>query len=192
MLREVKIELTNKCSRNCKHCSSNATSSIGNIKLLDFDDVYRIIKEAKLMGAETIVFTGGEPLMYDRLSELVELTSKLGMKSTIYTFAYRTDETLNKYRQLIDLGLNKIVYSLADSLSDEYDISVYDKVDFFDKLFEDNKTLVNYKNNIYDKEEVKEIKKIPDIKEDTIIFNLNLPGVNEDTFIDIDGKNYIK
>ena len=47
-------------------------------------------------------------------------------------------------------------------------------------------------NNIYDKEEVKEIKKIPDIKEDTIIFNLNLPGVNEDTFIDIDGKNYIK
>jgi radical SAM protein with 4Fe4S-binding SPASM domain len=138
MLREVKIELTNKCSRNCKHCSSNATSSIGNIKSLDFDDVYRIIKEAKLMGAETIVFTGGEPLMYDRLSELVELTSKLGMKSTIYTFAYRTDETLNKYRQLIDLGLNKIVYSLADSLSDEYDISVYDNVDFFDKLFEDN------------------------------------------------------
>lgn len=35
------------------------------------------------------------------------------MKSTIYTFAYRTDETLNKYKQLIDLGL-KIVYSLAD------------------------------------------------------------------------------
>ena len=42
------------------------------------------------------------------------------------------------------------------------------------------------------KEEVKEIKKIPDIKEDTIISNLNLPGINEDTFIDIDGKNYIK
>ena len=35
MLKEVKIELTNKCSRNCKHCSSNATSSIGNLKVLD-------------------------------------------------------------------------------------------------------------------------------------------------------------
>ena len=109
MLKEVKIELTNKCSRNCKHCSSNATSSIGNLKVLDFNDVSRIIKEAKLMGAETIVFTGGEPLMYDRLPELVELTLKLGLKSIIYTFAYRTGETLNKYRQLIDLGLNKIV-----------------------------------------------------------------------------------
>lgn len=74
--------------------------------------------------------------MYDRLPELVELTSKLGMKSIIYTFAYRTDETLNKYRQLIDLNLNKIVYSLADSLSDEEDISVYDKAEFFNKVFE--------------------------------------------------------
>ena len=39
MLKELKIELTNKCSR--------------------------IIKKAKLMGTETIVFTGGETLMYD-------------------------------------------------------------------------------------------------------------------------------
>ena len=46
----------------------------------------------------------------------------------------------------------------------------------------------NQVNNI----EVKEIKKIPNIKEDTIISNLNLPGINEDIFIDIDGKNYIK
>jgi len=144
MLKEVKIELTNKCSRNCKHCSSNATSSIGNLKILDFEDVSRIIKEAKLMGADTIVFTGGEPLMYDRLPELVELTSKLGMKSTIYTFAYRTDETLNKYKQLIDLGLNKIVYSLADSLSDEEDISVYDKAEFFNKVFENNNARLGF------------------------------------------------
>lgn len=144
MLKEVKIELTNKCSRNCKHCSSNATSSISNLKELDFEDVCKVIKEAKLMGVDTIVFTGGEPLMYDRLSELVELTSKLGIKSTIYTFAYRTDETLNKYRNLIDSGLNKIVYSLADSLSDEEDISIYDKERFFDKVFDENNARLGF------------------------------------------------
>ena len=138
MLKEIKIELTNKCARNCKHCSSNATNNIDNIKELDFDSVYKIITEAKVMGVEDIVFTGGEPLMYDSLSELVELTSKLEMKSTIYTFAYRTDETLNKYKHLINLGLNKIVYSLADSLSDEKDISIYNNQEFFDKVFEEN------------------------------------------------------
>lgn len=144
MLKELKIELTNKCSRNCKHCSSSATNSIDNLKVLNFDDVSRIIKEAKLMGAETIVFTGGEPLMYDRLPELIKLTSILKMKSTIYTFAYRTDETLNRYRQLIDLGLDKIVYSLADSLSDEEDISIYDKEFFFDKVFNDNNAKLGF------------------------------------------------
>lgn len=138
MLKEIKIELTNKCARNCKHCSSNATNNIDNLKELDFDSVYKIITEAKVMGVEDIVFTGGEPLMYDSLSELVELTSKLEMKSTIYTFAYRTDETLNKYKHLINLGLNKIVYSLADSLSDEKDISIYNNQEFFDKVFEEN------------------------------------------------------
>lgn len=144
MLKEVKIELTNKCSRNCKHCSSNATSSVGNLKKLDFNDVCKIIVDAKLMGVDTIVFTGGEPLMYDKLPELVELTSKLGMKSTIYTFAYRTDENLTKYRNLIDLGLNKIVYSLADTLSDEVDISIYDKEHFFDKVFNGNNATLGF------------------------------------------------
>ena len=144
MLKEIKIELTNKCARNCKHCSSNATNNINNLKELDFDSVYKIITEAKIMGVETIVFTGGEPLMYDRLPELVELTSKLEMKSTIYTFAYRTDEALNKYRKLIDLGLNKIVYSLANSLSDETDISTYDIEYFFDKVFENNNTRLGF------------------------------------------------
>ena len=138
MLKEVKIELTNRCSRNCKHCSSNATNDNDNLKKLDYEDIIKIIKQAKLMNVESIVFTGGEPLMYDRLPELVEATSKLGMKSIIYSFEYRTDNTLNMYRNLIDLGLNKIVYSLADTLSDEKDISVYNMIDFFDKVYENN------------------------------------------------------
>ena len=52
MLKEIKIELTNKCARNCKHCSSNATNNIDNLKELDFDSVYKIITEAKVMGVE--------------------------------------------------------------------------------------------------------------------------------------------
>ena len=144
MLKELKIELTNKCSRNCKHCSSNATSKIGNLKELNYEDVCKIIIEAKSLAVETIVFTGGEPLMYDRLPELIKLTNMLGIKSTIYTFAYRTDETLNKYRNLINLGLNKIVYSLADDLSSEEDISIYDKEYFFDKVFNGNNAKLGF------------------------------------------------
>lgn len=144
MLKEVKIELTNKCSRNCKHCSSSATSEHKNIKELEFELVEKIIREAKDMNVETIVFTGGEPLMYERLPELIKLTTDLKMKSTIYSFAYRNDQTLNKYRKLIENGLNKIIYSLADTLSPEEELSTYDKEEFFDKVFEDNNCFLGF------------------------------------------------
>lgn len=137
MLKEVKIELTNRCFRNCKHCSSSATNSFNTVKELDFEDVKKIIYEAKDMNVETIVFTGGEPLMYERLPELIKMTSKSGMNSTLYTFAYRNEKNLNKYRELLHNGLNKIIYSLADTLSDEQDLSTYSHTEFFDKVFKD-------------------------------------------------------
>ena len=129
-------ECTLTCNAKCKHCGSSAEKRKyeGELTTEEIKKAFKQISQDMDATKIWIDVTGGEPLMYDRLPELVELTSKLGMKSTIYTFAYRTDETLNKYRQLIDLGLNKIVYSLADSLSDEEDISVYDKVEFFDKV----------------------------------------------------------
>ena len=134
MLKEIKIELTNRCSRNCIHCSSSATSNLASVKELDIDDVSKILIEAKDMGVNNIVFTGGEPLMYDGIFELVSLVHKLGMKSTLYTFAYRNEDNLLKYQKLINLGLNKIVYSLADSLSYEEDKSTYLLEDFFNQI----------------------------------------------------------
>lgn len=55
------------------------------------------------------------------------------------------------------------------------------------KLFKDNRTLVNYKSDIE-----KEQESIKPKEEEKLIPDLNLPGINEDTFIDINGRNYIK
>lgn len=144
MLKEIKIGLTNRCARNCIHCSSSATSNLASVKELDLDDVSKIIIEAKEMGVERIVFTGGEPLMYDGIFALVNLVYKLGMKSTLYTFAYRNEENLLKYQKLIRLGLDKIVYSLADSLSYEEDESTYSLEEFFDKILTNSQTKLGF------------------------------------------------
>lgn len=55
------------------------------------------------------------------------------------------------------------------------------------KLFKDNRTLVNYKSDIEKEQEPVKTK-----EEEKLIPDLNLPGINEDTFIDINGRNYIK
>lgn len=54
------------------------------------------------MKKQSVVFTGGEPLMYDKLSNLIKLTSKLEMKQ-LFIFFLITGETLNNYRDLIDI-----------------------------------------------------------------------------------------
>jgi len=82
-------------------------------------------------------------------------------------------------------------------------------IDSYDKsrvnrknLFKDNRTLTSIKNDIpeiaeeevieiepvVEQEELEVINEIPEI----ILPDLNLPGINEDTLVDIDGKNYIK
>jgi len=144
MLKEVKIELTNLCSRNCMHCSSSATNCLTNIQTLNYDVVVEIIIQAKEMGVSNIVFTGGEPTLYNDLDKLISLTTSLGIKTTIYTFAHRTNENFEMYQQLISSGLNKIVYSLADTLSNEIDISTYSTYDFFDRLLKNTNTKLGF------------------------------------------------
>ena len=53
------------------------------------------------------------------------------------------------------------------------------------------RTLYNYKNDIYNKIEKEEDNKNTSIKEDIILPDLNLPGINEDNYVDIDGKKYV-
>lgn len=77
----------------------------------------------------------------------------------------------------------KILYEFW--IVDSYDIKKVNKR----KVFKDNRTLVSIKNNI---EEV-EIPEKQVIEEENIVLpNLNLPGVNENTLINIEGKKYIE
>lgn len=54
------------------------------------------------------------------------------------------------------------------------------------KLFKENRSLVNYKVDVEEKEKEK-----PKVEE-KMVEDLNLPGIDEDVFIDINGRNYIK
>ena len=75
----------------------------------------------------------------------------------------------------------KILYEFW--IIDSYDINKVNK----NKLFKDNRTLVSIKNNIPDIEEKTKLE-----EEKVLIPNLNLPDVNEETLINIEGKKYIE
>lgn len=84
----------------------------------------------------------------------------------------------------------KILYEFW--ITNSYDPKKVDKT----KIFIDNKNFITLKNNI-DKEDNTSKKetstKIQKTKSNIeTISNLNLPGINEDNLVNIDGKNYIK
>lgn len=84
----------------------------------------------------------------------------------------------------------KILYEFW--ITNSYDPKKVDKT----KIFIDNKNFITLKNNI-DKEDNTPKKetstKIQETKSNIeTISNLNLPGINEDNLVNIDGKDYIK
>ena len=110
-LKEVKIELTGKCDKNCVHCSSDATYD--NYKELDIDTVKRIIDESLELGADSFVLTGGEATKYMDLLFVIYYLKQKGITNVkLYTMATPSDVNLEYIKSLHKVGLSEIVYSL--------------------------------------------------------------------------------
>lgn len=87
--------------------------------------------------------------------------------------------------EVITSSILKILYEFW--IIDSYDTSKVNR----SKLFKDNRTLVNIKHNL--SEEDDKVEEPMEIREEeALIANLNLPGVNEETHINIEGKKYIE
>jgi len=89
LIYKLDIELTERCNNNCIHCSINLPENdlSAKQKELSTDELKRIIKEAADLGAMTIRFTGGEPLLREDFKELYLFTRKLGIKVMLFTNA---------------------------------------------------------------------------------------------------------
>ena len=88
-LGRLDIELTERCNNNCLHCCINlpADDSTAAAKELSTDELKGIIRQAADLGALSIRFTGGEPLLRDDFEELYLFTRRLGLRVMIFTNA---------------------------------------------------------------------------------------------------------
>jgi len=135
MLKEVKIELTERCERMCIHCSSNAINK--NYISMKPSIVKRVIREARELGAHSIVFTGGEATLYPYLEEVVDYASNQGMKSKLYTMATPNDKTIEQIRNLTFYGLGEMIYSTTWRLTRDGAVNLQKLQEFFPKLLQE-------------------------------------------------------
>ena len=79
--REVCLFLTLKCNQNCRYCHRFL-----GIDEVSFEDNKRIINKIAEDGIKNMTFTGGEPLLYPNIIELVKLAKEKCLKVKLITY----------------------------------------------------------------------------------------------------------
>lgn len=102
------LELTRGCNLRCKHCLNN--SGIPEENQLTFEECYDLISKLSKAGLQEIRFTGGEPLIFDGIYDLIKHATNEGIFVSIGTNATLIDEKIA--HKLKENGLRRAVVSL--------------------------------------------------------------------------------
>jgi len=89
----LQIELTNKCPFNCPQCYKLSLSNCD----LDFDFFKDTIAEAKQQGTNLVVLNGGEPLLYEKIEELLAFMETQEIHVNCFSSGYGLTDKLMKY-----------------------------------------------------------------------------------------------
>ena len=113
--RWLLAELTYACPLQCPYCSNPIDFAQYDTEL-STDDWKRVLSQAREMGAVQLGFSGGEPLIRQDLSELVDHAVSLGYYSNLITSGYGLSE--QRIVALKNAGLDHIQLSIQASSRD--------------------------------------------------------------------------
>lgn len=107
------VRTTERCNVGCNHCSISATAKGDD---LPFDLAIKAMKDAKKNGLDRVHFTGGEPLLYNKLTELIIEAKELNLSHdvTTSTFTKTEEDTLPVLDKLNEAGLECFMLSYDD------------------------------------------------------------------------------
>ena len=109
----LRIVLTTQCNYKCIYCFAEGEKD-KKIRIAPIDKLKKIIKVSKDFGITNIKLTGGEPLLYKDIEELLNYIRQIGipyidLTTNISMLNLKTIELLNKYNvNAITLSLNTL------------------------------------------------------------------------------------
>ena len=100
--RIVQIHPTRKCNLSCLHCYSQ--SSPRERGALDIKLLCEAVTVAAIEGYNTVSLSGGEPLLYAPLRELLQHARACGMRTTVTTNGMLlTPRNIERLRDVVDV-----------------------------------------------------------------------------------------
>ncbi|MGQ3055019.1 MAG: GTP 3',8-cyclase MoaA [Roseateles sp.] len=123
--RDLRISLTDRCNFRCSYCMPRSRFGPGHrflpqARLLNFEEIAQVARQALALGVRTLRLTGGEPLLRRDLPRLIGQLSRLRtLDGTPPDLALTTNGSLlaGQAQALRDAGLNRLTVSL-DALDD--------------------------------------------------------------------------
>ena len=110
--RWLLAELTYRCPLQCPYCSNPLEISKYD-KELSTEDWFRVMQQARKMGAVQLGFSGGEPLIRQDLEELIAEARRLGYYTNLITSGVGMDEA--RIKMFKEAGLDHIQISFQAS-----------------------------------------------------------------------------
>jgi PqqA peptide cyclase len=105
-------ELTHRCPLRCVYCS-NPVALVPRAAELTLRDWTRVIHEAAALGVLQLHFSGGEPLLFEGLTELVAEAHDAGLYTNLITSGWGL--TLDRAKDLARAGLDHAQVSFQDT-----------------------------------------------------------------------------
>jgi MoaA/NifB/PqqE/SkfB family radical SAM enzyme len=114
--KKLRLIVTRECNRNCAGCCNNQDAYVES-KIPDFDGVYE--------GYDEIMVTGGEPLIYPRVTQFIAVRAKVTnpkVKMILYT------AEVSKKEEIIDLLQD--FDGITVTLHDQKDVDDFRRLNF--------------------------------------------------------------
>ncbi|MGC1481072.1 MAG: radical SAM protein, partial [Chthoniobacterales bacterium] len=112
-------ELTHRCPLHCPYCS-NPLELARREEELSADEWGRVLREAAAIGVVQVGFSGGEPLLFNGLEEVVAVAREEGMYSNLITSAVGMTERRAEALRAAGLDVAQVSFQADEAgLADE-------------------------------------------------------------------------
>ncbi len=109
------LDVTNRCNLHCKHCSCTDTNDSQELTLHEWQ---RIISDLVANGCRHVTLSGGEPLLYKDIYDLIRYSKECGLETTVASNGIDIDKSV--ITRLVECKIDGVQISI-DGLQNNHD-----------------------------------------------------------------------
>ncbi|NMA43506.1 MAG: radical SAM protein [Oligosphaeraceae bacterium] len=115
----VQFQYDYRCNFRCQHCSIRRFQGRKDARAFDLEDIRELSRQADELGLANFVLTGGEPLVFPDLAEVVQAIDPQKFYLVTDSNGWFLDQA--KAQWLYDIGFDKVQLSLDSLNAQEHD-----------------------------------------------------------------------